>query len=97
MSHDVAAELCQRLGLQAMLEGSVSAVGRTTVVALAATDCHTGATIEKVDKSVERKEDVLNALGEITATIRGPSARAARHWPGTTPRSRKRRRRPSRR
>ncbi len=68
MSHEVAAELCQRLGLQAMLEGSVSAVGRTTVVALAATDCHTGATIEKVDKSVERKEDVLSALGEITAT-----------------------------
>jgi tetratricopeptide (TPR) repeat protein len=70
MSHGVAAELCQRLGLQAMLEGSVSAVGRTTVVALAATDCHTGATIEKVDKTVERKEDVLSALGEITATIR---------------------------
>ena len=70
MSHEVASELCQRLGLQAMLEGSVSAVGRTTVVALAATDCHTGGTISKVDKSVERKEEVLNALGEITATIR---------------------------
>ena len=70
MSHDVARELCQRLGLQAMLEGSVSSVGRTTVVALAATDCSNGATISKVDKSVERKEDVLNALGEITATIR---------------------------
>ncbi len=70
MPHAVAAELCQRLGLQAMLEGSVSAVGKTTVVALAATDCHTSATIAKVDKSVERKEDVLRALGEITASIR---------------------------
>ena len=41
MTHDTAQEVCQRLGLQAMLEGSVSAVGRTTVVALAATDCAT--------------------------------------------------------
>ena len=57
MTHEVAAELCQRLGLQAMLEGSVSAVGRTTVVALAATDCHTGATIarQKVEVSSARK------------------------------------------
>ncbi|CAN5672443.1 hypothetical protein BH18ACI5_BH18ACI5_09820 [soil metagenome] len=70
MTHDVAAELCQRLGLQAMLEGSVSAVGRTTVVALAATDCATGATIAKEDAEVERKEDVLQALGGLTSRIR---------------------------
>ena len=70
ISHEVAAELCQRLGLQAMLEGSVSAVGRTTVVALAATDCHTGATIAKEDAEVERKEDVLRALGQLTSSIR---------------------------
>jgi tetratricopeptide (TPR) repeat protein len=70
MTHDVAAELCQRLGLQAMLEGSVSAVGKTTVVALAATDCATGATIAKEDTEVERKEDVLRALGGLTSSIR---------------------------
>ena len=70
MAHNVAQELCQRLGLQAMLEGSVSAVGSATVVALAATDCTTGATIARQQVDVERKEDVLRAMGTITADVR---------------------------
>ena len=70
MTHDVAQEVCQRLGLQAMLEGSVSAVGRATVVALAATDCSTGATIARQQVDVDRKEDVLRAMGSITADLR---------------------------
>jgi tetratricopeptide (TPR) repeat protein len=70
MTHDVAKELCQRLGLQAMLEGSVSAIGHATTVALAATDCHTDAMIAKESIEVERKEDVLRALGQLTSTIR---------------------------
>jgi serine/threonine protein kinase/tetratricopeptide (TPR) repeat protein len=70
MTHEVAQEVCQRLGLQAMLEGSVSAVGSTTVVALAATDCTTGTTIARQQVDVERKEDVLRAMGTITAEVR---------------------------
>jgi tetratricopeptide (TPR) repeat protein len=70
MTHETAQEVCQRLGLQAMLEGSVSAVGRTTVVALAATDCANGATIARQQVDVERKEDVLRAMGAITADLR---------------------------
>ncbi|HEV8230238.1 MAG TPA: protein kinase [Candidatus Limnocylindria bacterium] len=70
LTHDVAAELCQRLGSQAMLEGSVAAVGRTTVVALAATDCHSDATIAKAAVEVDRKEDVLRALGQLTSDVR---------------------------
>jgi eukaryotic-like serine/threonine-protein kinase len=70
MTHDTAQEVCQRLGLQAMLEGSISAVGRTTVVALAATDCTTGATIARRQVDVERKEDVLQAMGTITTAVR---------------------------
>ena len=53
-----------------MLEGSVSAVGSATVVALAATDCTTGATIARQQVDVERKEDVLRAMGTITAEVR---------------------------
>jgi eukaryotic-like serine/threonine-protein kinase len=83
MSHAVASEVCQRLGLQAMLEGSVSAVGRETVLALAATDCHSGATIARQQVSVERKEDVLGALGPLTEAVRTSlgesSASLARH------------------
>jgi serine/threonine protein kinase/tetratricopeptide (TPR) repeat protein len=70
MTHEVAQEVCQRLGLQAMLEGSVSAVGSATVVALAATDCSSGTTIARQQVDVERKEDVLRAMGTITAEVR---------------------------
>jgi tetratricopeptide (TPR) repeat protein len=70
MTHNVAQEVCQRLGLEAMLEGSVSAVGRITVVALAATDCAGGSTIARQQMEVERKEDVLRAMGAITAQVR---------------------------
>ena len=69
MTHDTAQEVCQRLGLQAMLEGSVSAVGRRPSW-LAATDCATGATIARRQVDVERKEDVLRAMGTITAEVR---------------------------
>jgi tetratricopeptide (TPR) repeat protein len=70
MTHGVAQEVCQRLGLQAMLEGSVSAVGGVTLVALAATDCTSGSTIARQQVEVNRKEDVLRALGAITAEVR---------------------------
>jgi eukaryotic-like serine/threonine-protein kinase len=70
MTHEVAAEACQRLGLQAMLEGSVSAIGPATVVALVATDCTSGATIAREQIEVDRKEDVLRAMGRLTASMR---------------------------
>jgi eukaryotic-like serine/threonine-protein kinase len=70
MTHDIAGEVCERLGLQAMLEGSVSAVGRTTLISLIATDCRTKATIARRQVEVERKEDVLGALGRLTADMR---------------------------
>ncbi len=70
MTHDVAMQVCQRLGLQAMLEGSVSAIGSSTAVALAATDCTNGATVAREQAEVSRKEDVLSAMGRLTASMR---------------------------
>ncbi|MBA2353858.1 MAG: protein kinase, partial [Acidobacteria bacterium] len=70
LTHAVAAELCERAGSQALLEGSVSALGGSTVIALVATDCGTRATIAREQAEVQRKEDVLRVLGELTATIR---------------------------
>jgi serine/threonine protein kinase/tetratricopeptide (TPR) repeat protein len=70
MTHDVAMEVCQRLGLQAMLEGSVSAIGASTVVALVASDCGSGATVAREQVEVNRKEDVLRAMGSLTASVR---------------------------
>ena len=70
LTHAVAAELCQRLGVQAMLEGSVSAVGQLTVIALVASDCENGTTIARQQAEVQRKEDVLKVVGQLTASVR---------------------------
>ena len=70
MTHEVAAEVCERLGLQAMLEGSVSAVGRATLISLIATDCSTKRTIGRRQVEVNRKEDVLAAVGRLTEQMR---------------------------
>jgi tetratricopeptide (TPR) repeat protein len=70
MTHAVAAEACERLQLQAMLEGSVSAVGRSTLISLIASDCRTNKEVARRQVEVERKEDVLGALGRLTEEMR---------------------------
>jgi serine/threonine protein kinase/tetratricopeptide (TPR) repeat protein len=70
LTHGVAVALCQRLGVQAMLEGSVSAVGGNTVIALVASDCENGSQIAREQAEVQRKEDVLRVLGQLTASVR---------------------------
>ena len=70
LTHDVAREVCERLGVSAMIEGSVSAVGKVTVVALVSTDCANGETIARDQVEVQRKEDVLGAVGRIATAMR---------------------------
>ena len=70
LTHEVAREACQRLGLNAMLEGSVSALGASTVVGLVATDCSTGETIAREQAEVNRKEEVLRAVGRMALSMR---------------------------
>ena len=45
LTHDVAREACERLGLKAMLDGTLAALGSNYVLTLNATDCHSGATV----------------------------------------------------
>lgn len=70
LTHAAGREACERLHAGALIEGSVSAVGRATVVALVASDCSTGDTITRDQVEVERKEDVLKAVGGIASSMR---------------------------
>jgi tetratricopeptide (TPR) repeat protein len=70
LTHATAREACERLQAGALIEGSVSAVGRATVVALVASDCGTGDTIARNQVEVEHKEEVLEAVGRIASTMR---------------------------
>ncbi len=70
LGHTVAREACQRLGVKAMLEGSIAALGRNYVITLNATDCHTGESIGLAQGQATGKERVLIELGAISKRMR---------------------------
>jgi hypothetical protein len=70
LTHDVAREACERLGLKAMLDGTLAALGSNYVLTLNATDCHSGATVASEQKEASSKEEVLKVLGPMASSMR---------------------------
>ena len=62
---DVAAEVCERTGSAAVVEGSVASLGHEYVLSLRASDCRTGDIFHKEQASAATKEDVFTALERI--------------------------------
>ena len=67
---EVARELCQRAGTEAMLEGSISSLGSQFVIGLNAVNCRSGDALGQEQVQAARKEDVLKALGEASRRLR---------------------------
>jgi DNA-binding winged helix-turn-helix (wHTH) protein/tetratricopeptide (TPR) repeat protein len=65
-----AQEICERTGSAAVLEGSISSLGTQYVLGLRATSCRTGETLDEEQAQAARKEDVLNALGQMANKFR---------------------------
>jgi serine/threonine protein kinase/tetratricopeptide (TPR) repeat protein len=63
-------EICLRNGIKAMLTGSVSSLGGEYVISLDVVSAATGDSIGRKHAQASRKEDVLNALGKATSTMR---------------------------
>ena len=70
LEHGVAREVCQRLGVKAMLEGSVAALGSHYVLTLTATDCQTGEVLARTQAEATSRERVLPELGAISSSMR---------------------------
>ena len=66
----VAAEVCERTGSAAVLEGSIAQLGSRYIVGLRATGCADDAVIDAGQREVDRKEDVLRAVGELAGDFR---------------------------
>jgi eukaryotic-like serine/threonine-protein kinase len=66
----VAREVCQRQGVKAMLQGSVARLGTAYVLTLEASDCLQGEFLAREQVQVERKEDVVGALGTSSRSLR---------------------------
>ncbi len=70
LDHTVALEICRRQGVKAMLEGSISTLGRLYVVSLEAISCDTGESIARRQAEVESKERVLQTVGTMASNMR---------------------------
>jgi len=66
----IARDICERTGSAAVLDGTIASLGSQYVVGLRAKDCHTGNVLVEEQIQAARKEDVLNALGEIASKFR---------------------------
>jgi eukaryotic-like serine/threonine-protein kinase len=63
-------EVCQRIGGNVVLDGSISRLGNEYLLGLRARRCSTGEDLDAEQVQVARKEDVLNALSEMATRFR---------------------------
>jgi tetratricopeptide (TPR) repeat protein len=70
LTREIGREVCERLGVKAMLEGAVATVGEVYVVTLTATDCRSGEAIAQEQIQAKAKEGVLSAVGDVASTMR---------------------------
>ncbi len=67
---EVARELCQRAGGQAVLSGSIAGMGTLYVIGLTATDCASGEVLAREQVRAVGKEQVLQAVDKAAIDLR---------------------------
>lgn len=70
LTPEIARDICERTASAAVLDGSIATLGSKYVLGLRARDCRTGDAIDDEQEQAARKEDVLNALGQIASRFR---------------------------
>jgi DNA-binding winged helix-turn-helix (wHTH) protein len=70
LTPETAREICERTASAAVLDGSIASLGSQYVLGLRAEDCRTGDVLAEEQVQAPRKEDVLNALGQIASKFR---------------------------
>ena len=70
LTPEMARQVCERTGAAAVLQGSIASLGSQYVLGLRATNCRTGDILADEQSQAARKEDVLNALTQMTTRLR---------------------------
>ncbi|MBZ5721312.1 MAG: protein kinase [Acidobacteriia bacterium] len=68
---DLARQVCQREGIKAILEGSIATIGSQYVIGVDAVNCQTGDSLAREQVQVDKKEQVLGAVGKAASNLRG--------------------------
>jgi serine/threonine protein kinase/Flp pilus assembly protein TadD len=71
LTPEVAREVCLRTGTQALLQGSIAAVGKNYLIGLKAIDCHNGNTLASAEAEAENQDGVLKAVDKVGNELRG--------------------------
>jgi eukaryotic-like serine/threonine-protein kinase len=71
LMHELARAVCQRTGSAATIEGSISSLGSQYVLGLKAVNCRSGDLLSDEQVTANGKEQVLKALGDAAAKLRG--------------------------
>src|SRR5712671_4246183 len=67
---DVGREICQRVGIKAMLNGAIANMGSQYVITLEAVNAGTGESLAREEVQATNKESVLNSLHEAGSSLR---------------------------
>jgi len=70
LTADLAQQVCTRIGSTAVLDGRIDALGSSFVLGLRARNCRTGDVLDEEQAQPSKKEDVLNALSQISRKFR---------------------------
>jgi tetratricopeptide (TPR) repeat protein len=70
LTPEVAREVCERTGSDAVLEGSIAGLGSQYVLWLRARNCRTGEVLAEEQAQPGRKEEVLQALSQMAVQMR---------------------------
>ena len=68
---DLARDICQREGIKAVMNGTISNIGTQYVVDVNAVNCLTGDSLAHEQVSADKKEQVLGAVGKAASSLRG--------------------------
>ena len=71
LTPEVARELCQRAGGKAYIAGLIASLDNQYVLGLKAVNCQSGDTLAQEQVTADGKKNVLNAVGEAAAKLRG--------------------------
>src|SRR5271166_3890960 len=65
LSPDVASEICERTSSAAVVESSITSLGREYMLSLRARNCRSGDVLDEEQATAAKKEDVFKALGQM--------------------------------
>ncbi len=71
LTPELARQICEREGIKAVLNGSIATIGSQYVVGVDAVNCQSGDTLAREQVEVNKKEEVLAAVGKAASNLRG--------------------------